>query len=281
MPSIHPTAVVSPRAELADDVEVGAFSLVGDGVRIGPGTRLKSHVSITGDTTIGARNVFFPFASIGAEPQDMSFRGEPSRTEIGDDNTFRESVTVSRGTAKDRLLTRIGSRNLVMACCHIAHDCELEDEIIMANNVLLGGHVRVEERVTFGGASVVHHFATIGRYAFVGGMTRIVRDVPPFMTIEGIPPKVWMVNKIGCERRGMAPAALAQLKEAHRLLFRTDVLWEDAFEELTAREDCAAEVRYLVEFCRKMSDGVKGRAKEKLRASGHGHGHGHDGDDED
>ena len=268
MASVHPTAFVDPGAELAADVEVGPFSYVGPGVKIGAGSRLRNHVSIVGDTTVGARNTFHPFASIGAEPQDMSFRGEPSRTVIGDDNTFRESVTVSRGTAKDRLLTRIGSRNLFMACCHVAHDCELEDEIIMANNVLLGGHVRVEERVTFGGASVVHHFATIGRYAFVGGMTRIVRDVPPFMTIEGIPPKVWMVNKIGCERRGVTPAAVAQLKEAHRLLFRTDMLWDDAFDELTARADCAAEVRYLVEFCRRMNDGVRGRAKERARAVG-------------
>lgn len=266
MPKIHPQAVVESGAELAPDVEVGPFCVVGGGVKLGPGTRLLHHVSIVGDTTVGARNVFFPFSSIGAEPQDISFHGEPSRTVIGDDNTFRESVTVSRGTAKDALITRIGSRNLIMACCHIAHDCELEDEVIMANNVLLGGHVRVEQRVNFGGASVVHHFTTVGRYAFVGGMTRITRDVPPYMTIEGIPPKVWMVNKVGLERRGVVAETVAQLKEAHRLLFRTDMLWEDAFRELLARPDCADEVRYLVEFCRRTNDGVKGRAKERYRA---------------
>lgn len=267
MPKIDPSAVVRPGARLADDVFVGPFCFVDDGVEIGAGTRLLSHVAVTGLTKIGARNTFFPFASIGAEPQDISYRGEPSRTEIGDDNVFRESVTVSRGTAKERLLTSIGSKNLIMACCHIAHDCELLDEIIMANNVLLGGHVRVEERVTFGGASVVHHYATIGRLAFIGGMTRCARDVAPYMTVEGIPPKVWMVNKVGCERRGVTPEAMQQLKEAHRLLFRTDVLWEDAFTELLARPDCAEEVRYLVDFCRRMNDGVKGRGKERMRAS--------------
>ncbi len=267
MSKIHPLAFVDPAARLAPDVEVGPFSFVGPGVAIGAGSILKNHVSISGDTTIGARNTFFPFCSIGAEPQDVSFHGEASRTEIGDGNMFRESVTVSRGTAKERLLTRIGSRNLIMACCHIAHDCMIDDDIIMANNVLLGGHVHVEPQATLGGASVVHHFATIGRLAFIGGMTRVARDVPPYMTIEGIPPKVWMVNKVGCDRRGLPDAVVAQLKEAHRLLYRTDVLWDDAFEELLARPDCCDEVRYLVAFCRRMNDGVKGRARERVRAS--------------
>jgi UDP-N-acetylglucosamine acyltransferase len=269
LPLIHPMAFVAPGAVLADDVEVGPFCHVGPEVRIGAGTKLLSHVSIVGATTIGARNRFFPFSSIGAEPQDLSFHGEPSRTEIGDDNTFREGTTVSRGTAKDNLVTKIGSRNLVMAECHIAHDCILGSDIIMANNVLLGGHVVVEDMATFGGASVVHHFATVGKIAFVGGMTRVSRDVPPFMTVEGIPPKIWMVNKVGCERRGVTPESMLQLKEAHRLLYRTDILWEDAFQELLARPDCSDEIRYLVEFCRRVSGGVKGRAKDRLRSHAH------------
>jgi len=265
MSKIHALAHVDPAAVIGRDVEVGPFCYVGAGVKLGEATRLLNHVSIVGDTTVGARNTFFPFCSIGAEPQDISFHGEPSRTEIGDENVFRELVTVSRGTAKERLLTSVGNRNLIMAGCHIAHDCELENEIIMANNVLLGGHVQVESCVTFGGASVVHHYTTVGRNAFVGGMTRIARDVPPFMTVEGIPPKVWMVNKVGCERRGISAQALAQLKEAHRLLFRTDMLWEDAFEELLA-SDPTPEIRYLVEFCRRMNDGAKGRSRERLRS---------------
>lgn len=268
MARIHPLACVDPKAELAEDVEVGPFCYVGPDVTIGSGSQLLNNVSVHGPTTIGAKNRFFPFASIGAEPQDISFHGEPSRTEIGDRNTFREGVTVNRGTAKDQLLTKIGNDNLIMACCHIAHDCMLGDGIIMANGALLGGHVRVESNVTFGGAAVVHHFVTIGRLAFVGGMTRVSKDVPPYMTVEGNPSKVWMVNRVGCERRGISPESIAQLKKAHRLLFRTDMLWEDAFQEMLARPDCCDEVRYLVEFLRRVHDeGAKGRARQATKAT--------------
>lgn len=270
MARIHANAHVDLKAELADDVEVGPFCYIGADVTIGAGSRLLNNVSVRGPCTIGARNIIFPFCSIGAEPQDISFRNEPSRTEIGDDNTLRECVTVNRGTAKSKLLTKVGSRNLIMACCHVAHDCELEDDIIMANGCLLGGHVKVERCATFGGASVVHHFATVGRYAFIGGMTRVSRDVPPYMIVEGIPPKVWMINKVGLERRGVSPEAVGQLKEAHRLLYRTDMLWEDAFRELLSRPDCTDEVRYLVESCRRISDGAKGRAKEAERTGARG-----------
>lgn len=267
MPRIHPLAHVDPAAELADDVEVGPFSYVGPGVKIGAGSQLLNNVSIHGPTVIGAKNRFFPFSAIGGEPQDISFRGEESRTEIGDGNTFRESVTVNRGTAKESLLTKVGSGNLIMACCHIAHDCRLEDGIIMANGTLLGGHVHVESCVTFGGAAVVHHFATIGKLAFIGGMTRVPKDVPPFMTIEGSPAKIWMVNKVGCQRRGVGSESIAQLKEAHRLLFRTDLTWEEAFEELLQRPECSEEVRYLVDFLRRISErGAKGRARQIVKA---------------
>jgi UDP-N-acetylglucosamine acyltransferase len=267
MARIHPLAHVDPAAELAEDVEVGPFCYVGPGVKIGPGSKLLNNVSIHGPTTIGARNRFFPFCAIGGEPQDISFHGEPSRTEIGDGNTFREAVTVNRGTAKEQLLTRVGSQNLIMACCHIAHDCRIDDGVIMANGTLLGGHVHVESFATFGGAAVVHHFATIGRLAFIGGMTRVSKDVPPYMTIEGIPPKIWMVNKVGCERRGVSPEAIAQLKEAHRLLFRTDMDKEEAIEELLARPDCCDEVRYLAAFLRRVEEqGAKGRARQVVKA---------------
>ena len=267
MPEIHPLSFVDPKAEIADDVEVGPFSYVGAGVRLGPGTRLLHHVSIVGRTTVGARNTFYPFCSIGAEPQDVSYRGEDTRTVIGDGNTFRECVTVHRATMKERQVTSIGSRGLFMACCHIAHDCIVEDDVILANGVLLGGHVHVESCAVFGGASVVHHFATIGRLAFVGGMTRVARDVPPYMVYEGNPPKVWMVNKVGCARRGIPPASIEQLKRAHRLLFRTDMTWEEAFGELLAHPECCDEVRYLVDFLRRTGGGVRGRAREAMRAS--------------
>ncbi|MFC1706989.1 acyl-ACP--UDP-N-acetylglucosamine O-acyltransferase [Planctomycetota bacterium] len=265
MPKVHALAFVESSASLAHDVEVGPFCVVGPDVTIGAGSRLVSNVAISGPTTIGRDNVFYPFCSIGAEPQDISFRGEPARTEIGDRNTFRENCQVNRGTAKDRLLTTVGSDNLIMACCHIAHDCALGDSIIMANNTLLGGHVQVESNVTFGGAAVVHHFVTIGKLAFIGGMTRVPKDVPPFMTLEGNPAKVWMVNKVGCERRGVGPAAIEQLKEAHRLLFRSEKTWEESLAELAERDDLTEEVGYLVDFCQRVNKGPKGRVLEANR----------------
>jgi UDP-N-acetylglucosamine acyltransferase len=263
--NIHPLASVDPKAELANDVSVGPFCLVGPDVKIGARTRLLSHVSVTGDTRLGEDNLFFPFCSIGAEPQDISFRGESARTEIGDRNTFRECCQVSRGTAKDKLLTRIGSGNLIMACAHIAHDCVIEDDIIIANNVLLGGHVWVQSQVVFGGAAVVHHYVTVGRLAFIGGMTRVPKDVPPFMLLEGNPAKVWMTNKVGCERRGFSPEAMQQLKDAHRLLYRSDKSWEAGFVELEERENQTPELCELLAFCRCLDSAPNGRALELTR----------------
>jgi UDP-N-acetylglucosamine acyltransferase len=265
MTKIHPQAYVDPSAEIGEDVEIGPFCFVGAEVTIGRGTRLMNNVSVHGPTSIGCDNLFFPFCSVGSEPQDLSFQGERSRTEIGDRNTFRECVTIHRGTAKDECLTKVGSDNLLMACAHVAHDCVIEDHVIMANSVLLGGHVLVESHATFGGAAVVHHFTTVGRMAFVGGMTRITKDVPPFMTVEGNPPKVWMVNKIGCSRRGVAEESIEQLKEAHRLLFRSDSSWEEALELLGGRPDVSPELRYLLEFCRRCDAGIKGRSRELIR----------------
>lgn len=263
---IHPLASVDPRAQLGEGTEIGPFCVVGPEIVLGDGCRLVSHVSITGQTTIGAENVFYPFCSIGGEPQDISFRGEPAQTRIGDRNTFRECSQVNRGTAKDQRVTRVGNDNLIMACCHIAHDCVLEDHIIMANNTILGGHVHVESMVNFGGAAAVHHFVTVGRLAFVGGMTRIPKDVPPFMISEGNPARLWMVNKVGCERGGVGKDALAELKRAHRLLFRSESRWEDAIAEIEATGPVCDEVRYLLEFCRvRIKEGEKGRLLESRR----------------
>jgi UDP-N-acetylglucosamine acyltransferase len=283
VPKIHPLAFVDPGAELAQDVEVGPFCAIGPEVEVGPGTRFLSHVSVTGRTRIGARNLFHPFCSIGGEPQDISFRGEPARTEIGDGNTFRECVQVNRGTAKDALLTQVGDANLIMACCHIAHDCVLADQIIMANNTILGGHVRVESMVNFGGAVAVHHFVTVGRLAFIGGMTRVPKDVPPFMICEGNPARLWMVNKVGCERRGVTAQSITQLKQAHRYLFRSDLRVEEALEKIDAMGEVTAEVRYLADFCRsRLHQGEKGRLLESMRADkGGAGGQGADDDDDE
>ena len=256
---------IHPTAEIDDDVEIGPFSHVGEGVRIGRGTVLMNNVTIHGPTVIGERNTFFPGAVIGALPQDLSYHGEDSRLIIGDDNVFRECVTRNRGTAKGDGATRVGSRNLLMACCHVAHDCILEDEIIIANGVLLGGHVRVESCATFGGVAAVHHFATIGKMAFVGGLTRIVKDVPPFMTVEGNPSRVWCVNVVGCRRHGLTREAIDALKEAHKIIFRREGGWKDAFEEIESRNDLCEEVQYLIDFLREVEKGKQGRARERLR----------------
>lgn len=265
MAKIHPLAHVDPNAELHDNVEVGPFCYVGAGVVLGARTVLMNNVSVHGPTRIGEDNVFFPFCSIGADPQDLSFHGEDSRTEIGDRNRFRENCTVHRGTAKDELLTRVGNDNLIMACSHIAHDCMIDDHVVMANNVLLGGHVHVESFVTFGGSAVVHQFATVGELAFVGGMTGVRKDLPPYMTLEGTPAKVWMVNKVGCMRRGVSAHGISQLKEAHRLLYRSDMSWEEVFELLEERDDQTPEIRTLLAFCRRIESGHKGRAREARR----------------
>jgi UDP-N-acetylglucosamine acyltransferase len=264
---IHPLAVVDPGATIGEDCEIGPFCVVGAGVKLGPRNKLLNNVTIVGDTTIGEGNVFYPAASIGAVPQDLSFHGEPARLAIGSFNTFRECCQVNRGTAKGGLVTSVGDRNLIMACTHIAHDCVLEDSVILANNTLLGGHVKVESFATLAGAVVVHHFATIGRLAFVGGMTRVAKDVPPYMTMEGNPPKIWCVNKVGCERRGMSAEAMDELKEAHRLLFRTEMPWDEAFSILEGRGDISAECRYLMEFLRRTEAGKLGRAREAMRTA--------------
>lgn len=262
---IHPLSVVDPGAEIGDGCEIGPFCVVGAGVKLGPRVKLLNGVTIVGDTTIGEGNVFHPGASIGAIPQDLSYHGEPSRLVIGDFNTFREGCQVNRGTLKGGLVTSLGSHNLVMACTHIAHDCVIEDHCILANNTLLGGHVKVESHATLAGAVVVHHFATVGRLAFVGGMTRVSRDVPPFMTYEGNPPKIWCVNKVGCERHGVSERAVDQLKEAHRLFFRSELPFDEVFTILEARPDVTDECRYLLDFFKRTEGGKLGRARESMR----------------
>src|SRR5579872_5064081 len=182
---ISPLAQVDPQAELGDDVYVGPFCLVGPDVRIGDRCQLDSHVVITGNSTIGADNRFFPHCVIGAEPQDYSYTGLPTRVEIGEGNTFREGVTVNRAAEKEDFVTRIGNSNLLMANCHVAHNCRLYDHVVLVNGVLLGGHVHVHDWAIVSGNTVVHHFATLGTISFVGGGCRVPTDVPPYMLAAG------------------------------------------------------------------------------------------------
>jgi UDP-N-acetylglucosamine acyltransferase len=254
--SVHPTA------EIGDDVEIGPFSVIGPNCRVGDGCRLHSQVTLVANTVLGKENEIFAGAVLGATPQDKKYEGETSWLLIGDNNTIRECVTVHAGTRLGGGKTIVGSRNLLMAGCHVAHDCVLEDDITIANNVLLGGHVYVESFATFGGMAAVHHFVTVGRHAFIGGMSRVNQDVPPFMLLEGNPSRVRMVNKIGLRRRSISVAAQEALKEAHRLLYRSGVPRRESMAELEARLGDVEEVRYLLAFLRRTERGQKGRARQ-------------------
>lgn len=264
--AIHPTAIVSPKADLADDVEVGPHVNIGDHVTIGPGTVLKTGTIITGHTTIGARNLVGPYAVVGTPPQDLGYRDEPTRVEVGDENIIREFVTINAGSTKQEWLTRVGNRVFLMAYCHVAHDCEVGDEVVMANSVGLSGHCKVEDKVWFGGMVGVHQFVTIGTHAFVGGLSGVAHDCPPYMISEGKPAKVRGVNVIGLRRRGFSRDRIDALKQAQRLIYRSHLTAIQAIEHLAAnKEALTPEVERLVEFIRKMHAGRQGRAREALR----------------
>jgi UDP-N-acetylglucosamine acyltransferase len=262
---IHPTAVVDLRAQLGMDVCVGPYSLIGPDVRIGDRTRIGPHVVIDGVTLLGADNVLFGQSNLGAPPQDLSYDGEATCLEIGDRNTIREFVTINRGTVKGGGLTRIGSDCLFMACSHVAHDCVIEDRVILANNVLLAGHVMVERGAIINGAAAAHQFVTIGALAYVGGLTRIIQDVPPFMVHEGHPARVRKVNVVGLERVGYTTREIDDLRQAFRRVWRTDEPRHRVLEAL-AREEPSSLVRQLVEALRCTELGAKGRYRETLRS---------------
>jgi UDP-N-acetylglucosamine acyltransferase len=218
---IHPTAVVSHGAEIGRDVEIGPYTLIGPSVVIGDRTKVGAQVVIDGVTTIGEDNLIVGQASLGGPPQDLSYKHEPTRLEIGHRNTIREFVTVNCGTVKGGGVTRIGNDCLLMACSHVAHDCELKDRVLLGNNVLLAGHVLVEERVNVSGGAAAHHFVTIGTLAYIGGLTRLIRDVPPYVVVEGNPSKVRKVNRVGLERAGYGADDIEPLRNAYRRLFRS------------------------------------------------------------
>lgn len=264
-PRIHPTAVVDPDATIADDVTVGPYCVIGPKVSIGPGTTLSHHVSIDGRTTLGRDNRIFPFASIGAEPQDRKFFGEDSRLEIGDGNTVRECVTLNLGTENGGGVTRIGSNNILMACSHVAHDCILEDDITMANGVLLGGHIRIASNVILSGGALVHHFVTIGRHAFIAGGAHVNVDAPPFMMVHGVKQKVHNVNVVGLKRHGFSKEALDALREAHRIVWRSGAVKREAIRRLEHDFAGVPEIPELAAFLNASLDGKNGRALEAHR----------------
>lgn len=275
MSSIHPTAFVDPKAELGRDVVVEAQSYVGAGVQLGDGCRLGPRATVLGPAAFGPRNVFYPGCVIGAAPQDLKYKGGPTRLEVAAENVFRELVTVHRGTEVDRIsrgVTRIGSHNLFMVGVHIAHDADLGDHIIIANTVQLAGHVRLEDCVVVGGASAMHHFVTVGRSAYVGGMTRVTHDVPPFMKVQGYDQAVRGVNVEGLRRWRYPAESIAKVKEAARLLYarrgeHSPLRTVEALRVIESNGLVADEhVRYLAEFLkRKLEVGIFGRVREHYR----------------
>jgi len=256
---------VDPRAELGEDVEIGPFCVVGPHVRIGKGTRLDSHVVIVGHTTIGMQNRFFPGAIIGAEPQDISYSGSATRLEIGDDNIFREGATVHRGAEKEDSCTRIGNRNMLMANSHVAHNCYLFDDVILVNGVLLGGHVHLHDGVIISGNSVVHHFSTLGTLCFIGGGSRVLQDVPPYMLAQGADhPTVKTINIVGMRRRGISEETIQAVKRTHRLLYREHRKLDDIRQRLDEELDgkLPDEVTLVLNFVQQQQQGRLGRARD-------------------
>jgi len=253
--SIHPTAVIAPGAVVPESCRVGPFSTIGPEVVLGEHCNLVSHVVLDGRTRIGARNVFYPFCSIGVPPQDLKYRGEPTETVIGDDNTIRESVTISRGTAGGGGVTRVGSNCLLMTCVHIGHDSQVGNHCILANAATLAGHVIIEDHVTLGAFCPVHQHCTVGAYSFVGGGTIVTQDVLPFsLTSERRQNKAFGINKIGLERRGFSAERLARLQKAFRLLLGARMNTSQALEKV--RELEGEDVAELVRFIERSQRGV-------------------------
>jgi UDP-N-acetylglucosamine acyltransferase len=253
---IHPTAIVHSGARLAADVEVGAYSMIGEHVEVGEGSWIGAHVVLDGHTRIGRRNRIWHSSSIGAPPQDKKYAGEPTGVEIGDGNTIREYVTINRGTAQDVGVTRVGNENWIMAYVHFAHDCQVGSHTIFANLSQLAGHVTVGDWAIFGASTLVHQFVHIGAHAFTGMGTYLPQDLPPFVTAAGNMAKPYGINKEGLKRRGFSPEAIAGLKRAYKTLYRKGLGLEDAVNELKKQVTECAEVQQILDFLDRSKRGI-------------------------
>ena len=260
MALIHPSAIIDPAAELAATVTVGPYAVIGAGVQIGDGSTIGAHCVIEGPTTIGRDNRIFSHAALGGAPQDMKYRGEPTALHIGDRNTIREFCTFNRGTAQDVGITRVGSDNWVMAYVHVAHDVQLGDHTILANNATLAGHVHVGDWAIIGGLTGVHQFCHVGAHVMTGFQSRIALDVPPFMMVEGNPSEVRGFNAEGLRRRGFSRERIAQVKQMHRLLYRDGLKLDEARSAIAALaggvEGGDADVRLLLDFLAASTRGI-------------------------
>ena len=263
MSKIHPTAIIDAHAELDESVEIGPYTIVERGVKIGPDTRIGPHCLIASGTTLGARNHITAHASIGTAPQDTKYGSVESRLEIGDDNIIREFVSLNRGTPKEESVTRIGSHNMLMAGCHVGHDCVVGDHCILVNCVLLAGHVHIGNNVVLSGGVAVNQFTTIGRCSYIGGASGVVQDVPPFVKAAGHPAEVRMVNEVGMARAGIPQADIDEIKHVYRSVFR---LGRSVVEEAhNLINDSSPYVRELAEALLRKEAGRFGRFRESLR----------------
>ncbi|MFH1223300.1 MAG: acyl-ACP--UDP-N-acetylglucosamine O-acyltransferase [Pseudomonadota bacterium] len=258
MSFIHPTAIVESGAKIGDDVYIGPYCIIGPNVDIGNSTRLEAHVSISGHTIIGKNNRIYPFASIGQPPQDLKYKGEPTRVVIGDNNTVREYVTINCGTITGHKVTTVGDNNMLMAYSHVAHDCVVHNNVVMANNVALAGHVTLEDYVVLGGFVGVTQFNKIGMHAYVGAYSLIRSDFPPFFTGKGLDDfKVQSVNAVGLSRRGFSDDAIRRLKNAYKLLYvKKGVLLEEVIRELKKEVSDSDEIAYLLRFIENSKNGI-------------------------
>jgi len=255
MSEIHPSAVIHPNAVIGDDCEVGPYCVIGGNVTLGEGNRLHSHVVIDGHTEIGSGNEFFPFAAIGLKTQDLKWKGCTTWARIGDRNTFRENVTVHSATG-DGEATVVGSDNLILAYSHIAHNVLLGNHVILSNNGTLGGHVIVEDQAIVGGLSAVHQFCRLGKMSILGGCTKVVSDVAPYMMVDGNPARTRAVNKVGLERNGVSAKAQDALRRAHRFLFRKGLTTANALEAIRSEVAPLDEVSHLISFVENSDRGI-------------------------
>lgn len=259
--SVHPTAEVDPRAELDTGVVVGPCCVVGPEVKIGAGTVLEAHAIVIGNATLGRNNHLHPQTVIGGPPQLLKDLGRDIGLKIGDNNIFREFVTVNTGTEHGGGPTRVGNQCLFMACSHVAHDCVLGDHVELMNNALLAGHIHIGDRAIVSGGAAVHQWVTVGTLAFVGGLSRIVQDVPPYMIVEGNPSKVRGINIVGLRRNGLTDEGIQTLKRAHRLVYRSQLTRKEALDQL-GEEEVIPEIRILCDFVRRSIAGKQGRARQ-------------------
>jgi UDP-N-acetylglucosamine acyltransferase len=256
MANIHPSAVVHPDARLAEDVEVGPFCTIGANVEVGAGTRFGPSCVVEGHTRIGARNTFHGSSHIGCAPQDKKYAGEPTRLEIGDDNTVFQFVTMSTGTVQDQSVTRVGDDNWIMAYVHIAHDCVLGNHLILANNATLGGHVELGDWVFLGGFTTVHQFCKIGPYAMTAFTAAVTQDVPPFVTAAGNRAAPAGINSEGLRRRGFDAEQISEIKRAYKTLYRQGLSLEDAVDQIKARAAERPELQAFADFFPTVTRGI-------------------------